>query len=305
MPEIEIFDAHLHFFSRGVFAFYAGQAPELQSAPDPAAAAVARLGIEPPPPEPEALAARWVAELDRHGVARAVLFGSAPGEQKAVARAARAHAARFAAYQMLNPRAPNAAAALGDIVAERLRGVLLFPAMHAFYPDDPACLPVYETARAHRLVVFVHIGFLRVAIRDKLGLPGAFDARYGDPARLARVLREFPDVTFVCPHFGCGFLRPLLDATAGVRNLYLDTSSSNEWMKRTPEFPDLRTVYRTALDAKAFGPDRLLFGTDSTVFPRGWRKDVHEAQRAALDGLGASAAERAAIFGGNLARLLA
>jgi predicted TIM-barrel fold metal-dependent hydrolase len=291
-------------FSRAVFAFYAAQAPDLKGAADPAGAAIAWLGVEAPPAEPEALAARWVAELDRHGVARAVLFGSAPGEQGTVARAAAAFPDRFAAFQMHNPKAPGAAAALEDIVARGMRGVLLFPAMHGFYPDDPSCRPVYETARARRLAVFVHLGFLRIAIREKLGVPGTPDERFGDPARLASALRDYPDVSFIVPHFGCGTLRMLLAAAGAARNLYVDTSSSNAWMERTPEYPDLKTVFRAALDAKALGPERILFGSDSTVFPRGWRREIFEAQRAALAAVGVSPADQAAIFGGNLSRLL-
>lgn len=304
MPDLGIIDTHLHFFSRGVFAFFASQIPDLAAASDPALAAAARLGIEPPPEAPESLAEKWVTELDRYHVRRAVLFGSAPGEQETVARAVRAYPDRFVAYQMLNPRAPNAPAALQQIVAKGLRGVLLFPAMHEYFPDDPACRPVYEAARIHRLVVFVHVGYLRIAIREKLGLPGSFDERFGDPVRLTNIAREFSEVSFVVPHFGCGLLKALLSAAKGIRNLYLDTSSSNEWMRRTPEFPDLKVVFQAVLDAKTFGADRILFGSDSTIFPRGWRRDVYEAQRAAIDTLGLSAAEVNAVFRDNAARLL-
>jgi DNA-binding NarL/FixJ family response regulator len=41
--------------------------------------AAAKLGWRMPTPEPEALAAHWVAELDRHGVAHATLIASIPG----------------------------------------------------------------------------------------------------------------------------------------------------------------------------------------------------------------------------------
>jgi uncharacterized protein len=51
------------------------------------------------------------------------------------------------------------------------------------------------------------------------------------------------------------------------------------------------------------GPDRLLFGTDSSFYPRGWQKAVYDAQVAALDAAGASAADRARILGGNFQRL--
>jgi predicted TIM-barrel fold metal-dependent hydrolase len=297
-------DAHLHFFSKGVLAFYARQVDALKDALDPAAAAAAQIGIEVPAAEPEALAGRWIAEMDRHGVARAALFGSAPGEQSTVTRAARAFPDRLLPFQMLNPRGADLAGILRLASERELRGVLLFPAMHGYYPDDPACRPVYEAAREHGLVVFVHLGRLRIALRDKLGMATTIDETFGDPARLAPVLREFSDVSFIVPHFGSGTLAALLPAIHGVRNLYLDTSSSNAWIADAPAYRDLATVFRTVLDCPDLGPERLLFGSDSTTFPRGWRADVLEAQRVALDAVNASSLERDAIFGGNMRRLL-
>jgi predicted TIM-barrel fold metal-dependent hydrolase len=51
------------------------------------------------------------------------------------------------------------------------------------------------------------------------------------------------------------------------------------------------------------GPERLLFGTDSSFFPRGWHRAIYNQQRAALADIGASAAQQAEIFGGNFERL--
>ena len=53
----------------------------------------------------------------------------------------------------------------------------------------------------------------------------------------------------------------------------------------------LDAVFRQALAVA--GPDRLLFGTDSSFFPRGWQQPVYEAQRAALDATGVDADDRA------------
>jgi predicted TIM-barrel fold metal-dependent hydrolase len=298
-------DAHLHFFSKGVFAFYARQVESLREQLDPATAAAQVLGAEPPPAEPEALAARWVAEMDRHGVSRAALLGSAPGEHSAVSRATRAFPERFVPFQMVNPRAAEPMGAVGSLVENGIRGVLLFPAMHGYYPDDAACAPVYAAARENCLAVFVHIGQLKIAIRDKLGIrTGAVQEHFGDPERLARAARENPDVPFIVPHFGSGTLAALLPATRGLRNVYLDTSSSNSWIADHAEYADLAAVFRAVLDSPDLGPERILFGTDSTVFPRGWRTEIHRLQVEALDSLGVSADDRAKIFGANLRRLL-
>ncbi len=85
-------------------------------------------------------------------------------------------------------------------------------------------------------------------------------------------------------------------------NVHLDTSSSNGWVKLMPHPLTVRDLFEKSL--AVFGPSRLLFGTDSTVFPRGWRADVFREQTQILSDLKLSAADAAAILGGNLARLL-
>jgi hypothetical protein len=47
----------------------------------------------------------------------------------------------------------------------------------------------------------------------------------------------------------------------------------------------------------------MLFGTDSSFFPRGWVKAVYDAQLAALDEIGAPADVRKKIFAGNFDRI--
>ena len=85
-------------------------------------------------------------------------------------------------------------------------------------------------------------------------------------------------------------------------NVHLDTSSSNSWIKYTPGLT-LEQVFKTALDV--VGPDRLVFGTDSSFFPRGWNGEIYRKQKSALDAIGVSAEIQEKIFGGNFARLFA
>src|SRR5262249_52895100 len=113
---------------------------------------------------------------------------------------------------------------------------------------------------------------------------------------------RFRDVAFVLPHFGGGMLQQALMAGAQCENVLLDTSSSNDWMATLPSRPALADVFRSAL--AVFGAERLLFGTDSSTFPRGWRAEIRDAQLAALEQAGARAAQIDAVMGGNLARLL-
>lgn len=64
----------------------------------------------------------------------------------------------------------------------------------------------------------------------------------------------------------------------------------------------LRQVFERALGV--VGPERLLFGTDSTHFPKGWNAAVYHEQVELLRGLAITDAEAALILGGNLHRLL-
>ncbi|GAF69031.1 unnamed protein product, partial [marine sediment metagenome] len=52
------------------------------------------------------------------------------------------------------------------------------------------------------------------------------------------------------------------------------------------------------------GPGRLIFGTDSSFFPRGYRHEIFLEQKRILDELGVTKEEQEKIFGGNILKLL-
>jgi predicted TIM-barrel fold metal-dependent hydrolase len=60
-------------------------------------------------------------------------------------------------------------------------------------------------------------------------------------------------------------------------------------------------VFEAALDV--VGAERVLFGTDSSFFPRGWHRAVYNQQRTALVSLCVPETKQSLIFGGNFARL--
>ena len=245
------------------------------------------------PESSEALADRWVAEMDRCGVAQAMLIASVPGDSASVDAAVARYPGRFCAVSMVNPLVLNAAE---DVPT----GVFLFPAMYRYSLHDERARAVIAKAK----VVYVHCGVLSVGFRKKAGagfLP--FDMRYSNPIVLHAVALEFPEVRFVIPHFGAGYLREALMVADLCPNVYLDTSSSNGWMKYQAENVTLADVFRRALDV--VGPGRILFGSDSSWFPRGWVRGVYAAQVAALGEAGASSEMVRAVMGGNLRELMA
>ena len=305
-------DAHCHFFSASFFAALARQREAARPSPAPAdrssehapasADDVCRDLQWDVPGTADALADRWIAELDRQEVGRAALIASVPGDEESVAAAVRRHPSRFVGFFMLDPGAADAPERCRRALSELgLRTVCLFPAMHQVPIGDDRTLRVVEAAAAHPgTAVFVHCGVLSVGVRRKLGLPSRFDLRLGDPLPVARLASSFPKVPFIIPHFGAGLLREALMAADASPNILLDTSSSNSWIRYVPGLT-LEAVVRTVIGV--VGPSRLLFGTDSSFFPRGWQRDIYQQQRAAVSAAGLSDADAAHVFGGNFDRL--
>jgi predicted TIM-barrel fold metal-dependent hydrolase len=292
---LAVADAHVHFFSHQFFSTLVSQKPGLTLE-----AAGAQLGWQLPPQEPEKLAGTWVHELDRHGVFASALIASVPGDEGSVAAAVRAFPNRFFSYAMVNPRALTAGI---PATFSEVRVACLFPAMHGYSVQDECARPVFEWAQSQRRAVFVHCGVLSVGVRKKLGLSSAFDMRFSNPIDLHAVALRYPEVPIIVPHFGAGFFREALMLADQCANVYLDTSSSNQWMRYQAGHITLREVFRHALDVA--GPQRLLFGTDSSFFPRGWHHAIFEDQAKALYEIGTSEADARAIFGENLLRILA
>jgi predicted TIM-barrel fold metal-dependent hydrolase len=280
-------DAHVHFFSRRFFESLATQAAQTSHA------IASTLGWELPPADPLELGSRWARELDAHGLECAALIASLPGDESSVTAAAAKRPDRFFAYAMVDPLAENPPSLSG------LHALCFFPAMHRYFMHDPRVELLLEKAAAQGSLVFVHCGVLTVGVRKKLGLPSLFDMRYSNPIDLHATALRHPNVNFVVPHFGSGYFREALMLADLCPNVYLDTSSSNHWMQY--EGLDLKTVFRRALDIA--GPSRLLFGTDSSFFPRGWNAGVFEQQTQALADLGISSADARLVLGGNLRRL--
>ncbi|MBI2685479.1 MAG: amidohydrolase [Acidobacteria bacterium] len=289
--EFAVRDAHVHFFSHRFFSILTGGRDVAEVA--------AQLNWDAPSPHADGLADRWAGELDKHDVASASLIASLPGDEASVAHAIIRHPGRFHGQFLFNPLAPDARVRLQSGFDAGLRTVCFFPAMHRYSMADERLEPLWQLAAGHN--VFVHCGVLSVGVRKKLGLPSPFDMRFSNPLDVHNVALRHPSVRFIIPHFGAGMFREALMLAALCPNVYLDTSSSNNWMQFSESPLTLEAVFRRALDVA--GPRRLLFGTDSSFFPRGWVQSVFAAQSEALQSIGIGSADAAAIFGENLLAL--
>src|SRR5262245_41853145 len=110
---MRINDSHCHFFSTPFFAALARQRSNQATGgesgtPAQAAALLCReLGWNEPG-DSNALADRWVGELDAKGVSRAALIASVPGDEDSVAAAVARHPTRLVGYFMLDPARDDA-----------------------------------------------------------------------------------------------------------------------------------------------------------------------------------------------------
>ena len=223
-------------------------------------------------------------------------------DDQVIAAAVAAYPERIFGGFFVNPTQPDTEARVRRALDElKLRVVCLFPAMFHFSlaESEGARAAVALVSERPGTAVFVHCGALSVGARTKLGLPSRFDMRYSNPLDVYKLAAEFPQTPFIIPHFGGGLLREALLLADLCPNVYLDTSSSNKWMQY--EGLDLATVFKRAL--AVVGPERLLFGSDSSFFPRGWVSEVFYTQINALLEAGVSEEQAQAILGGNLRRL--
>jgi L-fuconolactonase len=160
---------------------------------------------------------------------------------------------------------------------------------------DPAYLDRPDVRRGLRAVAAAGLAFDLVVRADQV--PAA-----------ARLAHDLPEVRFVLDHLGkpsikggglAGWVGPLRDLAAApnVTAKLSGLVTEADWARWRVD--DLRPYVATAVDA--FGPDRLMFGSDwpvcllAAAYPR-----VREALDGALPAL--SAAERAAVFGGTAVR---
>jgi predicted TIM-barrel fold metal-dependent hydrolase len=217
------------------------------------------------------------------------------GGNDRLAGVVRAQPERFVGFAHHDPFAEGAPAELERAVTTLgLRGYKIIAPHQRIPLSDERLYPLWETAERLGIPVLIHFGPLRYE--------GIVAGPNISPLALQDVARAFPDVPFVVPHFGCGYPRDLLHLMWVCGNVHVDTSGSNEWMRWMPYDLDLKVLFRRFLETA--GPHRILFGTDSSWFPRGFAHRYLQEQLRACGEIGASGHDLRLIFAGNAARLL-
>src|SRR5690606_22709089 len=132
--------------------------------------------------------------------------------------------------------------------------------------------PVWETCERLGIPVLCHFGML--------GAAGGVSYHPNiSPAVLEPVARDFPTVDFIIPHFGIQHVTDLLFLCWSCPNVNVDSSGSNQWVRWMPYNLTLDDLFRKFYET--IGPERILFGSDSSWFPRGFairRSEEHTSE---------------------------
>ena len=184
---------------------------------------------------------------------------------------------------------------LSRLADSGLRGIKLHPVYQEVNFDDPRFLRILDRCAEVGLLVLTHAG------RD-VGFPDAAD--YVSPARIASAARQTDGVTLICAHMGGWRQWDDVERLLPETGVYIDTSFSlgamtpnGDGYYPTPESLQLLGGEQFVRIVRAFGAERVLFGTDSP-----WGEQTESLQR--LRALPLTDEELTAILGGNAQKLL-
>ena len=243
---------------------------------------------------PGEVAARWAAEVDKYGLKRVVLVTG--GGNETLAGLVRSYPDKFVGFCHHDLAAPDALDRLKKGVEELgLSGYKLLAPRVSIRWDDPSLEPLWAYAEKKQLPFLIHFGWLGTG-------GGIVDHPLISPLSIYPVARAHPGIPFVVAHFGCGYFGDLLQLCWSCENVYADTSGSNQWIRWMPYNLTLEDLFRKTYET--IGPRRVIFGTDSSWFPRGFSHRYLEEQVRVCRWLGMKEADIALIFGGNASRLL-
>lgn len=151
------------------------------------------------------------------------------------------------AFGTLHTDFPDFERELDRLWRSGIKGIKFHADFQGFRLDDRKLWPIFE-ALSGRFAVMLHVG-------DRLPP----EANNSCPAKVAAILRDFPDMTVIAAHMG-GYLhwQYALEHLVG-KNVYIDTSS-------TLAFIDDDTLARIFTGHPR---DRILFGSDYPLFDPG------------------------------------
>jgi predicted TIM-barrel fold metal-dependent hydrolase len=217
--------------------------------------------------------------LDTAGIDRAVCLAVAPRAEHVDAAnrfVGGLDRTRFVGFGSIHP-ATDAAALVESLRANRLPGAKAHPAFQRYSLDDPRLDAIWDALQGE-FAVTIHVG--KVGDHD--------DGGGCTPAMVRSIVDRFPRLDVIACHFGGYLLAPEAQEVLVGRRVYLDTS----WPPSVARLEPARI--RTLIERH--GADRVVFGSD-------WPMGDPAAERAAIEGLGLSGVDTAAVLGGNIERI--
>ena len=180
---------------------------------------------------------------DNAGISHCVVHSVATSAQQVerindfITESVNAHSERLLGFGTMHQDYEDKLAEVDRCLKMGLKGIKLHPDTQMFNVDDERMLPMYDYLQDKAPVLF-HCGDYR------------YD--YSHPRRIARICKMFPHLTVIGAHFGGYSVWD--EAYEYLKDLpcMLDTSSSSALMEEG--------MFERLL--KAYGSDRLLFGTD-------------------------------------------
>lgn len=197
-------------------------------------------------------------------------------------------------FGCVHPEYSGYRAELARIADLKIPGIKLHPPYQGADFDDIRYLRILDRAGELGLLALVHAGL-------DIGLP---DADRASPQMIRNAVLSVGPVKLICAHMGGWRQWDAVEELLPDTGVYLDTSFSlgrivpngdgYPWKEAELPLMDPAQFLRIV---RAFGADRILFGTDSP-----WGGHAEALRN--LRGLPLADAERTAILGANAARLL-
>ncbi len=239
-------------------------------------------------------AKRWAEEVHKYGLEKVVFMTG--GGNEVLSKVTHDYPHEFMGFAHHDLCAPGAAEELLHALDDLgLVGYKCLAPLTDLPFEAPELKSFWTILADRKIPVLIHFGVLG-------GPGGIVDHPRISPLSLAKVAQTYVDIPFIIPHFGAGYYQELLHLAWSSPNIYIDTSGSNDWIRWTPYPLSLKDLFQKALET--VGAERIIFGTDSSWFPRGWAAKYFELQTEVCRELGVSQTEMDNIFGGNGARLL-
>jgi predicted TIM-barrel fold metal-dependent hydrolase len=151
---------------------------------------------------------------------------------------------RMTGLGTVHPDSRNLEGDIDHLIELGLKGVKLHADIQAIAADDLRCMKIYEICQKKGLPMLLHTGDHRF--------------NYSNPARIARVLEAFPELTVIGAHLGgWSVWEEAEHDLPRYANFYVDCSSSMYAL----------SAEKTCEIIRAYGADRVLYGTDFPMWP--------------------------------------